>query len=82
MPREKSGSLLPCFYRRFKNMVSKISEALKRYFVEYETMLNHEFIHPKTKENTTFRKCFRLQAENLASTIQNDSPYIPFILEI
>jgi len=25
VPREKSGSLLPCFYRRFKNMVSKIS---------------------------------------------------------
>jgi CRISPR-associated protein Cas1 len=57
-------------------------EALKRYFTEYETMLNHEFIHPKTKENTTFRKCFRLQAENLASTIQNGSPYIPFALEI
>jgi len=57
-------------------------EALKRYFIEYETMLNHEFIHPKTKENTTFRKCFRLQAENLASTIQNGSPYIPFALEI
>jgi len=57
-------------------------EALKRYFTEYETMLNHEFIHPKTKENTTFRKSFRLQAENLASTIQNGSPYIPFALEI
>jgi len=57
-------------------------EALKRYFTEYETMLNHEFMHPKTKENTTFRKCFRLQAENLASTIQNGSPYIPFALEI
>ena len=25
-------------------------EALKRYFTEYETMLNHEFIHPKTKK--------------------------------
>jgi CRISPR-associated protein Cas1 len=57
-------------------------EALKRYFTEYETMLNHKIIHPKTKENTTFRKCFRLQAENLASTIQHDSPYIPFALEI
>jgi CRISPR-associated protein Cas1 len=57
-------------------------ESLKRYFTEYETMLNHEFIHPKTKENTSFRKCFRIQTENLASTIQNDSPYIPFALEI
>ncbi len=57
-------------------------ESLKRYFVEYEGMLNHGFVHPGTKENTTFRKCFRLQAERLASRIQNDSPYIPFELEI
>jgi CRISPR-associated protein Cas1 len=57
-------------------------ESLKRYFVEYEGMLNHGFVHPGTKENTTFRKCFRLQAERLASSIQNDSPYIPFELEI
>ena len=57
-------------------------ESLKRYFVEYENMLNHEFIHPRTKENTTFRKSFRIQAERLASSIQNDSLYIPFELEI
>ena len=56
-------------------------EALKRYFLEYETMLNHEFIHPQTKESTTFRKCFRIQAEKLALTIQNNSLYIPFTLE-
>jgi CRISPR-associated protein Cas1 len=56
-------------------------DALKRYFVEYETMLNHEFIHPATNENTTFRKCFRIQAERLASAIQTDVPYIPFVRE-
>lgn len=57
-------------------------EALKRYFVEYEGMLNREFIHPRTKENSTFRKCFRLQAEELASSIQSGTPYIPFAMEM
>lgn len=57
-------------------------EALKRYFVEYESMLNREFIHPETKENTTFRKCFRIQAERLASSIQSDVPYLPFAREV
>ncbi len=56
-------------------------DAIKRYFMEYETMLNHPFMHPETRENTTLRKCYRMQAEKLASTIQNNSPYIPFLLE-
>jgi len=57
-------------------------DPLKRYFVEYESMLNHEFVHPCTKENTTFRKCFRIQAEAIASSIKNDTPYIPFQQEL
>lgn len=57
-------------------------EALKRYFVKYEETLNHEFTHPETGQNTTFRKCFRLQAEKLASSIQNDTPYKAFVLEV
>nr|WP_285442405.1 hypothetical protein [Candidatus Brocadia sp. AMX2] len=57
-------------------------EALKRYFVEYEGMLNREFIRQETEENTTFQKCFRLQTERLASCIQNTIPYIPFELGI
>jgi CRISPR-associated protein Cas1 len=57
-------------------------EPLKRYFVEYETMINREFLHPQQKENTTFRKCFRIQAENLASHIQNNIPYTSFVMEI
>ncbi len=57
-------------------------ESLKRYFMEYESMLNREFVHKETKEITTFRKCFRLQAEKLVSVIQNDAPYIPFDLAV
>lgn len=57
-------------------------EALKRYFVEYEEMMNHEFTHPATKENTTLRKCFRPQAEQLAARIQDGMAYEPFIMEL
>lgn len=56
-------------------------EPLKRYFKEYEEMINREFIHPETEENTTWRKCFRIQAETLAAHIQNDKPYVPFELK-
>ena len=57
-------------------------DAMKRYFVEYEKKLNAEFTHPQTIENTTLRKCFRIQAERLAATIQNDAEYIPYTLTI
>ena len=56
-------------------------EAMKRYFVEYEKYLNREFIHPETKENTTLRKCFRIQAEKLARLIKNGENYTSFKLE-
>jgi CRISPR-associated protein Cas1 len=57
-------------------------DALKRYFAEYEDFINHEFIHPETKEKTCFRRCFRIQIENLASCIKGEKQYQPFYLEI
>lgn len=53
-------------------------EALKRYFAEYESMLNNKFMLPATGERTTLRKCFRRQAELMAATIRDDVPYEPF----
>lgn len=70
------------FYTTPQEGVYLKRESLKRFFVEYEGTLNNEFIHPETKEKTTYRKCFRLQAEKLAVTLQNDSPYVPFELEL
>ncbi len=70
------------FYTTPQEGVYLKRESLKRFFVEYEGALNNEFIHPETREKTTYRKCFRLQAERLAVTLQNDSPYVPFELEI
>ncbi|HQU32623.1 MAG: CRISPR-associated endonuclease Cas1 [Planctomycetia bacterium] len=70
------------FYTNPEEGVYLKRESLKRYFVEYEGTLHNEFIHPETQEKTTHRKCFRLQAEKLASCIQQNSPYLPFEVEI
>lgn len=70
------------FYSNPNEGVYLRREALKRYFVEYEGMLSREFIQQETKENTTFRKCFRHQAERLASSIQDNKPYISFVQEV
>jgi len=56
-------------------------EAMKEYFKEYEKYISREFKHPATGENTTLRKCFRIQAEKLAGYIKGDAEYAPFKLE-
>jgi CRISPR-associated protein Cas1 len=56
-------------------------ETMKKYFVEYENYLTREFVYPDTKETTTLRKCFRIQAEQLANVIKNGEMYKPFRLE-
>jgi len=57
-------------------------EAQKVYFAQYERYLNREFVHPETKEKTSLRKCFRLQAERLAAYIRGGDEYNPFHLEV
>ncbi len=57
-------------------------DAMKKYFVEYENNLNHEFKHAETGKNTTLRKCFRIQAEKLAGCIKGCAEYTPFRLDI
>ena len=39
-------------------------------------------MHPDTGEKTTLRKCFRFQAEKLASHIRGGVPYTTFNLEV
>jgi CRISPR-associated protein Cas1 len=56
-------------------------EAMKKYFSEYEKFLSREFVHPETKENTTLRKCFRIQAERLANFIKSGEMYRPFRID-
>lgn len=70
------------FYRNPKGEGMYLQrEAMKRYFREYENYLNRGFIHPDTRENTTLRKCFRIQAEKLAAHIRGAPIYTPFKLE-
>ncbi len=57
-------------------------DAMKRYFIEYEKALNAEFTYPQTDETRTLRKCFRIQAQRLAATIQNKAEYVPYTLNI
>lgn len=52
-------------------------DSLKRYFAEYEKMLNEEF-QPLANGVTTLRKCFRLQAEKMGVVIRDDVSYLPF----
>ncbi len=67
------------FYVNFENSgVYFRRDALKRYFAEYEKLLNREFIHLERDEKTTLRKCFRIQAEKMAATIRGDTEYTPF----
>jgi CRISPR-associated protein Cas1 len=58
--------------------VSFTRNALKRYFKEYEHYITQPFIHPRTGTRTTIRKCYRDQAEQLASALQNNVDYEPF----
>jgi CRISPR-associated protein Cas1 len=70
------------FYQNAKDgSVYMKREAMKKYFTEYEKNLNHEFKHPDTGENTTLRKCFRIQAEKLGSFIKTGEMYKPFKIE-
>lgn len=70
------------FYRNEKDgSVYLKREAMKKYFVEYEKYIGREFKHPETGENTTMRKCFRIQAEKLAGFVKGSGVYSPFKLE-
>jgi CRISPR-associated protein Cas1 len=70
------------FYKNLKDgSVYLKKEAMKKYFIEYEKNLNHGFKHTETGENTTIRKCFRIQAEKLANHIKNGNKYTPFKIE-
>ena len=70
------------FYINFENNgVYFMRDAQKRYFAEYEKLLNKEFVHPEKGEKTTLRKCFRIQAEKTVSAIRHDEPYIPFVIK-
>jgi len=53
-------------------------EGRSRFIRELETRLNLEFKHPDSKERVTYRRCFELQARQLARCLQTGDTYRPF----
>jgi CRISPR-associated protein Cas1 len=57
------------------------SDALKRYFEQYEKRMNEIFQDEVTGEKVSYRSLFRKQAYKLAKTIQTGIPYTPYRME-
>jgi CRISP-associated protein Cas1 len=53
-------------------------EGKRRYFVEYEKLLNEPF--PLETGTMTFREAFRQQADRLAALLTRGEPYESFLL--
>ncbi|RME50859.1 MAG: CRISPR-associated endonuclease Cas1 [Caldilineae bacterium] len=49
-----------------------------RFLREFEARLAVEFTHPAIGERVTYRRCFELQAREMARAIQSDGLYQPF----
>ena len=53
-------------------------EGRARFIRELETRFNLEFKHPLSGERVTYRRCFELQARQLARCLQSGTIYCPF----
>ena len=50
----------------------------KTFLIEFEQRLALTFTHPATGEKVTYRRCFEMQARDMARAIQADGLYQPF----
>lgn len=53
-------------------------EGRGRFIRELEARFNLEFKHPDSRERVTYRRCFELQARQLARAVQTGAIYRPF----
>ncbi len=51
-----------------------------RFIREFEARLALTFTHPARQEKVTYRRCFELQARDMARAIQADGLYRPFVV--
>jgi len=51
-----------------------------RFIQEFEARLALTFTHPARQEKVTYRRCFELQARDMARAIQCDGLYQPFLV--
>ncbi len=71
------------FYNGLAQSIYLKRNDLKKYFAEYEKFINREIEHPLTGKKTTFRQCYRTQAEALAKALTtDDNIYKPFLIKI
>ncbi len=54
--------------------------AAKTFIAEFEARLAVEFTHPLSSERATYRRCFELQARDLASAVRGIGQYDPFMV--
>lgn len=55
-------------------------EAAKIFIAEFEARLEVEFAHPLSTERVTYRRCFELQARDLANAVRGIGQYDPFLV--
>ncbi len=55
-------------------------EAAKIFIAEFEARLEVEFAHPASTERVTYRRCFELQARDLANAVRGVGQYDPFMV--
>ena len=53
-------------------------EGRKRFLREWETRLETTFQHPLTREQVTYRRCFEIQAREMARALREGETYRPF----
>lgn len=63
-------------------MVRLRSEAIRKFVAQYEERVQTEVIHPHTNTRASYRRCFELQARQLARVITGKEPaYRPFLVK-
>ncbi|MGQ9546582.1 MAG: CRISPR-associated endonuclease Cas1 [Dehalococcoidia bacterium] len=62
-------------------MVILTEEAIKRFIHHYELRLQTQVFHPRAQGKATYRRCFELQARELARAIlKQEATYKPFLV--
>jgi CRISPR-associated protein Cas1 len=62
-------------------MVALTDEAIKKFIHYYELRLQNRVYHRRAQGSVTYRRCFELQARELAQAILKQQPtYEPFLV--
>ncbi len=68
------------FEEKEKKGIYLKDDSRRRYFMEYEKIMNAPFKDSQSGKRVTYRSLFKIQAHKLANTIQTKQPYQPFLM--